>query len=251
MSYHQDQDQYDEYEQDDEQAYVYDEPPRRSSLVPIIAIVASVVAIGLGIALVLYAMGVFGSRSSEVAQPVSAPAPAQVAEPQLAPPPPIEEAPPPVPDAVVAVAPPAAGEPPVRSTHGDWQIRCDTPAGAVDEQCVLMQFVTAEDRDNVGLTVIILKTADKQARIMRVLAPLGVLLPSGLGLKIDAEDMGRAGFVRCLPNGCVAEVILEDQLLASLRSGTTATFIIFQTPEEGIGIPISLNGFGGGFDSLP
>ena len=51
---------------------------------------------------------------------------------------------------------------------------------------------------------------------MRILAPLGVLLPSGLGLKIDAADMGRAGFVRCLPNGCVAEVILEDKLLTAL-----------------------------------
>jgi invasion protein IalB len=251
LTYHEDQDQYEEEEQEDDQAYVYDEPPQRSSLLPIIAIAASVLAIGVGIAVVLYAMGVFGSRSSEVAAPVSAPPPVQVAEPEPAPPPPVEEAPPPVPDAVVAVAPPSAGEPPVRSTHGDWQIRCDTPAGAQDEQCVLMQFVTAEDRDNVGLTVIILKTADKQARIMRVLAPLGVLLPSGLGLKIDSEDMGRAGFVRCLPNGCVAEVILEDQLLTSLRSGSTATFIIFQTPEEGIGIPISLNGFGAGFDGLP
>lgn len=252
MTYYQDQDQqdqYDEYEQDDDQAYVYEEPQPRSKLVPILAIVASVLVVGIGIAVVLYAMGVFGSRSPEVAEPVSAPAPVQVAEPEPAPPP-VDKAPP-VPDAVVAVAPPSAGEPPVRSTHGDWQIRCDTPAGAQDEQCVLMQFVTAEDRDNVGLTVIILKTADKQARIMRVLAPLGVLLPSGLGLKIDTEDMGRAGFVRCLPNGCVAEVILEDQLLASLRKGTTATFIIFQTPEEGIGIPISLNGFGPGFDSLP
>src|SRR5690606_21181203 len=133
-----------------------------------------------------------------------------------------------VPKAVVSVAPPAQGEPPVRSTHGDWQVRCDTPAGAQNEQCVLMQFVTAEDRDNVGLTVIILKTADGQARIMRVLAPLGVLLPSGLGLKVDETDMGRAGFVRCLPNGCVAEVILEDQLLTTLRSGSTATFVIFQ-----------------------
>jgi invasion protein IalB len=114
-----------------------------------------------------------------------------------------------------------------------------------------MQFVTAEDRDNVGLTVIILKTADKKARIMRILAPLGVLLPSGLGLKIDATDMGRAGFVRCLPNGCVAEVILEEKLLTAMQTGKTATFIIFQTPEEGIGIPISLNGFGPGFDALP
>lgn len=252
MTYYQDQDQqddYDEYEQDDDQAYGYEEPQRRSRLVPLLAIVASVLVVGIGIAVVLYAMGVFGSRSPEIAEPVSAPAPVQVAEPESAPPP-VDQTPP-VPDAVVAVAPPSAGEPPVRSTHGDWQIRCDTPAGAQDEQCVLMQFVTAEDRDNVGLTVIILKTADKQARIMRVLAPLGVLLPSGLGLKIDTEDMGRAGFVRCLPNGCVAEVILEDQLLTSLRSGSTATFIIFQTPEEGIGIPISLNGFGPGFDGLP
>jgi invasion protein IalB len=78
-----------------------------------------------------------------------------------------------------------------------------------------------------------------------------VLLPSGLGLKIDDNDMGRAGFVRCLPNGCVAEVILEDQLLTRLKAGGTATFIIFQTPEEGIGIPISLNGFGPGYDTLP
>ncbi|MEX0852078.1 MAG: invasion associated locus B family protein [Bauldia sp.] len=156
-----------------------------------------------------------------------------------------------VPKAVVSVAPPARGEPPVRSTHGDWQVRCDTPAGAQSEQCVLMQFVTAEDRDNVGLTVIVLKTADKKSRIMRILAPLGVLLPSGLGLKIDETDMGRAGFVRCLPNGCVAEVILEDKLLEQLNTGQTATFIIFQTPEEGIGIPISLNGFKPGFEVLP
>lgn len=139
----------------------------------------------------------------------------------------------------------------VKSKHGDWELRCDTPPGAQAEQCVLMQFVTAEDRENVGLTVIVLKTADKQARILRVLAPLGVLLPRGLGLKIDETDLGSAGFVRCLPNGCVAEVIMEDKLIDQMRSGKQATFIIFQTPEEGIGIPITLNGFGEGFDALP
>lgn len=228
---------------------------RRSSLVPILTIVASLLAIGVGIAVVLFFLGVF-DRSPTSTKLASEPPPAATeGEPVAASEPPAASAPSSgtqdVPDAVVTVAPPAAGEPPVRSTHGDWQIRCDTPAGAQNEQCVLMQFVTAEDRENVGLTVIILKTADKQAKIMRILAPLGVLLPSGLGLKIDSTDMGRAGFVRCLPNGCVAEVILEDKLLEGLRSGKTATFVIFQTPEEGIGIPISLNGFGPGFDTLP
>ncbi|TYC62375.1 invasion associated locus B family protein [Rhodobacterales bacterium] len=146
---------------------------------------------------------------------------------------------------------PASAQGEVRSTHGDWQMRCDTPPGASNEQCALIQNVTASDRENVGLSVIILKTADKQARILRVLAPLGVLLPSGLGLRVDSEDIGRAGFVRCLPNGCIAEVILEDELLSKMGSGTNATFIIFQTPEEGIGIPISLNGFSEGFNALP
>jgi invasion protein IalB len=145
----------------------------------------------------------------------------------------------------------AAAQGAVRSVHGDWQVRCDTPPGAQNEQCALMQSVTAEDRPNVGLTVIVLKTADQKSRLMRVVAPLGVLLPSGLGLKIDNNDVGRAGFVRCLPNGCVAEVVMDDKLIEQLRVGQTSTFIIFQTPEEGIGFPMSLKGFGEGFDKLP
>jgi invasion protein IalB len=139
----------------------------------------------------------------------------------------------------------------VRSVHNDWQIRCDTPPGAHAEQCALIQSVTADDRPNIGLTVIVLKTADKKSRIMRVIAPPGVLLPSGLGLKIDNTELGRAGFVRCVPNGCIAEVVMDDKLIAKMRTGQSATFIIFQTPEEGIGFPISLKGFGEGYDKLP
>jgi invasion protein IalB len=152
---------------------------------------------------------------------------------------------------VGALAGTAAAQGTVKSVHGDWQVRCDTPPGAQGEQCALIQSVTAEDRPNVGLTVIVLKTADQKSRLMRVLAPLGVLLPSGLGLKIDKTDVGRAGFVRCLPNGCVAEVQMDENLMKQLRSGQAATFIIFQTPEEGIGIPMSMKGFGEGYDKLP
>jgi len=139
----------------------------------------------------------------------------------------------------------------VKEQHGDWQMSCDTPPGASFEQCAIIQNVTAEDQPNVGLSVIVLKTADRQARLLRVLAPLGVLLPNGLGLNIDGTDMGRVAFVRCLPNGCVAEVIMDDALLDTLSKGTSAIFVVFRTPEEGIGIPVSLNGFKTGFDALP
>ncbi|BCJ91652.1 hypothetical protein IZ6_23870 [Terrihabitans soli] len=145
---------------------------------------------------------------------------------------------------------PAAAQGTVKQASGDWQIRCDTPPGAKGEQCALVQSVTAEDQPNIGLSIIVLKLADNKNRLLRVLAPLGVLLPAGLGLRIDDAEIGRAGFVRCVADGCVAEVVLDENLISKLRNGKSAIFIIFKTPEEGIGIPVSLNGFGPGFDTL-
>lgn len=154
--------------------------------------------------------------------------------------------------AAAALSPQAAqAQGAVRATHGDWQMRCEVPPGAKAEQCALVQNVAAEDRANLTLLVIVLKTADQKSRLLRVVAPLGVLLPSGLGLKIDDKDIGRAGFVRCLTTGCVAEVVMDDTLLGQLKSGKSATFIVFQTPEEGVGVPVSLNGFGPGVEKLP
>ena len=153
--------------------------------------------------------------------------------------------------ALVGLAGGAQAQGVIRSVHNDWQIRCDTPPGAQYEQCALMQSVIADDRPNVGLTVLVLRTADQKFRLMRVIAPPGVLLPSGLGLWIDQTEVGRTGFVRCIPIGCITEVVLKDDLIRQLRTGQTATFTIFQTPEEGIGFPMSLKGFAEGFDRLP
>lgn len=154
--------------------------------------------------------------------------------------------------ALLAPTAPAAAQGAVKARHGDWEMRCETPPGAQREQCALVQSVAAEDRPNVTLVVVVLRTADGKSRLLRVVAPLGVLLPSGLGLKIDQADVGRAGFVRCMPtSGCVAEVVMEDKLIDQLKNGQTATFVIFLTPEEGVGIPLSLNGFKDGYDKLP
>jgi invasion protein IalB len=139
----------------------------------------------------------------------------------------------------------------VKSKHGDWELRCETPPGAANEQCALVQRVADEAKPNIDLMVIVLKMADGKGRLLRVVAPLGVFIPAKLGLKIDDIFVGRAGFLRCLPTGCVAEVDMEEKLIDQMKTGQKATFIIFQTPEEGIGIPLALAGFKEGFDALP
>lgn len=132
----------------------------------------------------------------------------------------------------------------VKAQHGDWQVVCKAPPpGSKKDVCALVQSVTAEDRSNVGLTVYFQKFSNG-TRVLRVFAPLGILLPPGLGLKIDNQDVGHAPFLRCHSFACYAQVVVEDKLVEQLKTGKTAIFIIFQTEEAGIGIPISLKGFG-------
>ncbi|MEQ1578676.1 MAG: invasion associated locus B family protein [Hyphomicrobium sp.] len=156
------------------------------------------------------------------------------------------ESPPPAATPAGTPPPPPASDPAdgvVRGQHGDWQIVCKPPpAGAKNEVCALVQSVTAQDRNNVGLTIYFQRFSNG-TQVLRVFAPLGVLLPPGVGLKIDDVDVGHAPFHRCQSFACYAQVTVDGKLLGQLSTGKTAIFIIFQTEEAGIGIPISLSGF--------
>lgn len=138
----------------------------------------------------------------------------------------------------------------VKGQYGDWQYVCKPPPpGAKNEVCALVQSVTAEDRKNVGLTIYFQKFSTG-TQVLRVFAPVGVLLPPGIGLKVDGVDIGHAPFLRCHTFACYAQVTVEEKLIEQLKTGKTAIFIIFQTEEAGIGIPISLAGFGEGLSAL-
>ena len=148
----------------------------------------------------------------------------------------------------------AAGPEPggaVRDRHGDWVTRCETPPGAAHEQCAVVLSVVDQDRPNLILVVIVLNTADRKARLMRVIAPLGVLLPPGVTLRIDNTDAGRLSFLQCLPNGCVAQLAMDQSLIDKLKKGKTATLGVFQTPEEGVGVQAPLAGFKEAYEGLP
>lgn len=147
-----------------------------------------------------------------------------------------------------------------KATFHDWQLRCDTPPGAKAEQCILYQNIADDQRADINIVVVVIKVDDPATKdagghmqrkpVLRVIAPLGVLLPRGLGLKIDDKEIGSTGFVRCLTNGCVAEVDLDQPLIDALSKGKVATFIIFQSENDGRGLPLNLAGFAEGLAKL-
>ena len=139
----------------------------------------------------------------------------------------------------------------VKVKHGDWETRCETPPGASYEQCAIVLSVVDQERPNLTMVVIVLNTADRKARLMRVIAPLGVLLPSGVGLHVDDQDLGHLNYLQCLANGCIAQVALDDKLLNKLKTGKTMTLGVFQTPEQGVGVVAPLAGFKEAYEQLP
>ena len=154
------------------------------------------------------------------------------------------------PPTVPAGAPSAPEGGIVRAQHGDWQLVCrPPPPGAKAEICGLVQSVADEARNDVGLSVHVQKFSNG-VRMLRVYAPTGVLLPLGLQLQIDKIDVGMVPFQRCRSFTCYAQIAMDDALLGKLSTAQQALFIVYQTEEQGIGIPISLKGFKDGVAAL-
>lgn len=142
----------------------------------------------------------------------------------------------------------------VRETHGAWDIRC------LGSECAMVQALTNTDGATV-LVVSISKLAQPQAAdtgetivgVARILTPLNVQLPEGLGLRIDDSDVRSAPYLVCTRVGCHARPPLTSALVDQLKAGNVAEFLTVVSTPEGrriISSPISLTGFTAAFNAL-
>jgi len=150
----------------------------------------------------------------------------------------------------VLAQPAHAQEETLESSHADWLVKCGKPPGSKNRICWVEQKVTSEDRPNIGMTVTYLKPTTGEEGTLQIQAPLGVMLPRQLGLTVDGNDVGKVPFIRCFAGGCLARATVPTDLLKTLTGGSTAVFIIFDTPDSGIGIPISLKGLSPAISAL-
>ena len=141
----------------------------------------------------------------------------------------------------------------VVAKHGDWAMTCDKkavkmPDGSTKKPCAMIQTTKHPERKNVNLTLVLLKgpaPADGQPpnTMMRVIAPIGVFLPTGVALEIDGAAVGRVPFTRCLPQVCIAFAEASKPTLEKMRKGAKANFIIYEAPGLGMNLELSLKGF--------
>ncbi len=140
----------------------------------------------------------------------------------------------------------------VVAEHGQWKIQCETanPGQAEGEaqpqrQCGMVQATKSEKNPKATLTLVIVKgkAGEKAQYNMRVIAPIGVFLPTGVALEIDGNAVGRVPFTRCMPQVCMAFAEASPETLVKMKKGNEANFIIYEAPGIGLPMKLSLDGF--------
>lgn len=129
----------------------------------------------------------------------------------------------------------------VKVKHGDWEVRC-----GANNNCYMNQVINNDEgAPLINVAIRQIKNNDKAKAIAVFVAPLGVVLPRGVEMKIDGGEPIGAPFLYCLGNGCFSELAMTDEGLDRLRRGAAATLQIFsvQKPTEAIQRKLSLSGF--------
>lgn len=138
----------------------------------------------------------------------------------------------------------------LKDTHGDWEIRCIEGT----ETCAMSQIGSTSDGKKALLVTIQrvagAKTDDGAAipAAMTVQAPLGILIPYGIRIKIDNDKVVPLPLSRCIPGGCVSQAPMLDEAVSKMKKGAKAVFGFFLQNE--VLVDISLKGFTKAYDSL-
>jgi invasion protein IalB len=142
----------------------------------------------------------------------------------------------------------------VVSTHGKWSVQCtELPPEQGGKSCGMIQNSKNDKDERIAISVVVsrLKRDGKAVTFMRVLAPIGVYLPTGIPIEIDGAALKtRMQFSRCLPRMCEGSGEASDDTLGRFKKGTDATFYLYDRPGNGYPMKISLEGFGAALTAL-
>jgi invasion protein IalB len=90
-----------------------------------------------------------------------------------------------------------------------------------------------------------------ERRIFQVTVPTGRMVPPGIGMQIDGGQTQKIDYVMCLPDRCIAEGQLTDNLVAAFKRGSELTLTSVNFQNQPNPLKMTLSGFTGAFDGAP
>lgn len=133
---------------------------------------------------------------------------------------------------------------------GNWILRCMTEAADATRRCEMVQML-GDDKTGQDVLLVAIGYPEGQTRpVAWIILPLGVLLPPGIGLKIDQSEPKGLPFRHCDRGGCATPWPLSETDIAALKQGSELVVIFKDIEGQSLGLPVSLSGFTAAFSRL-
>ena len=137
----------------------------------------------------------------------------------------------------------------LQATHGAWEIHCLEGT----ETCVMQQVGKTTDGRRAVLVMIerlsgVTAEGQNVPAAVTVHAPLGVLIPYNVRVRIDQGEVEPVPLIRCLAESCMARSPLREQDVETFKKGTNAKVGFFLTEE--VLADVSLSGFTAAYNAL-
>ena len=151
-------------------------------------------------------------------------------------------------------AAPEIGATYIKEENGAWKLRCARAPIGQSDPCDMFQLLNnAEGQAVAEVSVQTLNASGEFIADLVIIAPLGLLLPAGVQVKIDDRDAGRIPFIVCSKNSCVAKAGLKAADVQAFKAGnvTQLAFVPADRSRPPFAGNISLTGFTASFNKLP
>jgi len=145
-------------------------------------------------------------------------------------------------------APPADGA--TEQRFGSWTLRCFPPSESLPRRCEMVQVLGNTETKQEVLLMVVGYPDGQSGPVAWLVLPLGILLPPGLGLKIDGGETRGLPIRSCDPRGCATPWPLSEADIAALKAGQELVVIFQDIEGKKLGLPVSLEGFTAAFSQL-
>lgn len=128
----------------------------------------------------------------------------------------------------------------------EWFKVC-APQGA-NEICNTQYTMIAETRQLITAVNLIDVSGEVNQRILQAVVPIGRVIPAGVQMQVDQGTATALNYSVCFPDRCIAEIELTDQMVNSMKGGSTlrVTSINFERQQNPVNV--TLAGFTAAFD---
>ena len=126
------------------------------------------------------------------------------------------------------------------TNYQDWRTACPA-ASEKGQNCRMVQQVM-DTRTGQPVVTVAVTIKDKDS-ILDLSVPLGVLLPPGAGLALGTDKPIVFPFRTCTQTGCVAELKLDDKIIASMNTAKDGKVLVAGMDSKAVAIPISMKGY--------